>query len=464
MLYLITPINKSFALQPLWVASFHICFEMAENELSSVNNDAEDDNPITLDDFIEEESNLVKDAIALLGSSDDKNCTYNLEYVKRQALYACITCTPQVEPTSKPAGVCLACSYHCHEGHELIELYTKRLFRCDCGNTKFSGKKCNLEPNKSEENEQNAYNQNFKGLYCTCERPYPDPEDDTPDEMVQCIICEDWYHTRHLLPGVEEPSLGTNYAEIICRPCTNRLTFLEYYAGLAVSPIKKSEGAENSRIIIDNVPESNGANEVIISEEKSIDGEQENIINGELKEDKIPDEEKTVKNEDKTVPVNSSSPNSSTALQESEESCLLKKLKPLTDDISGNNATFWPSNFRSSLCSCSSCKKVYSDLNVLWILDEADTVQAYEEEGLQKAENITTHPDKLLNNELAKFDRYQQVELIQSYNDLKSNLSEFLGKFVQQKKVVRKQDIDEFFQDMQAKKRQRVGTPPYNCH
>ena len=24
------------------------------------------------------------------------------------------------------AGVCLACSMHCHEGHELIELYTKR--------------------------------------------------------------------------------------------------------------------------------------------------------------------------------------------------------------------------------------------------------------------------------------------------------------------------------------------------
>ncbi len=44
-------------------------------------------------------------------------------YVYRQALYACDTCTPEGLP---PAGVCLACSLHCHEGHTLHELYTKR--------------------------------------------------------------------------------------------------------------------------------------------------------------------------------------------------------------------------------------------------------------------------------------------------------------------------------------------------
>ena len=43
----------------------------------------------------------------------------------RQALYACDTCTG---PGETPAGVCLACSYECHEGHTLHELYTKRYF------------------------------------------------------------------------------------------------------------------------------------------------------------------------------------------------------------------------------------------------------------------------------------------------------------------------------------------------
>jgi len=32
--------------------------------------------------------------------------------------------------------------------------------------------------NKAELNEENTYNQNFKGLYCVCSRPYPDPEDE----------------------------------------------------------------------------------------------------------------------------------------------------------------------------------------------------------------------------------------------------------------------------------------------
>ena len=41
------------------------------------------------------------------------------------------------------AGVCFACSVECHDGHELIELYTKRGFTCDCGNDKFQDK-CKL--------------------------------------------------------------------------------------------------------------------------------------------------------------------------------------------------------------------------------------------------------------------------------------------------------------------------------
>ena len=44
-------------------------------------------------------------------------------YVTRQALYACATCDPE-----NLAGVCLACSLECHEGHELFELYTKRFY------------------------------------------------------------------------------------------------------------------------------------------------------------------------------------------------------------------------------------------------------------------------------------------------------------------------------------------------
>lgn len=429
---------------------------MAENSGASVH-DAEEENSMTLDDFLEEELQLQSDANAVLGSSDDKNCTYNLGYVQRQALYACMTCTPQADPSLKPTGVCLACSYHCHEGHDLVELYTKRFFRCDCGNSKFLGKKCNLEPNKTEENEKNTYNQNFKGLYCTCARPYPDPEDDVPDEMIQCIICEDWYHTRHL--HTELPPEG-NYAEMICGSCSDRLTFLKYYLGLAVIPSSKHENGDDSgrELNVDSsVPESHSlTNGQVVSGDEGNDEIEEELAGNSTHTDH------TKMNQGENVCVNGSlSPTNSTS--ETEEPCRLKKMKEVVDRVPGS-ATFWSSNLRSSLCHCSNCVSLYNDLNVPWILDESDTVQSYEEKGKQTAETVVKDRYEEGLKELSKLDRVRQVEVIQNYNEFKSSLSEFLGKFVQQKKVVRKEDIDEFFVDMQARKRQRIETPPYSCH
>lgn len=155
-------------------------------------------------------------------------------YIKRQAIYACLTCCTEAkyDPT-KRAGVCLACSLNCHENHELVELYTKRNFCCDCGNSKFNSHPCQFTPNKTELNEENDYNQNFSGLYCTCHRPYPDPESTIDDdEMIQCIICEDWLHTSHLdaaVPAIDQ------YSEMVCKSCMEKNEFLHDYSHLAVN-------------------------------------------------------------------------------------------------------------------------------------------------------------------------------------------------------------------------------------
>lgn len=79
----------------------------------------------------------------VLGASDSENCTYQLGYVGRQALYSCKTC---FEKSGVKAGICLACSLKCHDGHDLFELYTKRNFRCDCGlKDKFPETECELD-------------------------------------------------------------------------------------------------------------------------------------------------------------------------------------------------------------------------------------------------------------------------------------------------------------------------------
>lgn len=97
---------------------------------------------------------------------------------------------------------------------------------------------------KDEVNSLNKYSQNFFGLYCTCSRPYPDPDDQVrkpsatrpssrccppvlrlcsvpslnqcvsvftvgvqvEDEMIQCVVCEDWLHGR-VSPAPKPPAV-----------------------------------------------------------------------------------------------------------------------------------------------------------------------------------------------------------------------------------------------------------------
>ncbi|XP_077286634.1 uncharacterized protein LOC143911567 isoform X2 [Arctopsyche grandis] len=187
---------------------------------------------VTMVDVLEQQTAVERDAHAVLGGSDDAVCTFVAGYVKRQALYACLTCTPVGSSSdSPPAGICLACSLACHERHDLLELYTKRNFRCDCGGPKFD-RACTLGGRREQPNTDNKYNHNFSGLYCQCERPYPDPDQTSDDDMIQCVVCEDWLHAGHL-----EAKLPHNdrYAEMICNACTNENPFLKDYLCFAVT-------------------------------------------------------------------------------------------------------------------------------------------------------------------------------------------------------------------------------------
>ncbi|XP_050347291.1 putative E3 ubiquitin-protein ligase UBR7 [Nymphalis io] len=226
---------------------------------------------VTMMDVLQEQEDFEEDANAVLGASDDKNCTYSKGYIKRQAIYACLTCCPEAksDPT-KRAGVCLACSLMCHENHELIELYTKRNFRCDCGNPKFNSHPCTFTEVKTDLNEDNYYNQNFSGLYCTCQRPYPDPESTVEDLMIQCIICEDWLHASHLESTVPA---NDQYSEMICKICMEKNDFLHDYSDLAVN----TEGVEVDIVTVNgssNLNNGDDKTEVTDSNLNKIDDEK----------------------------------------------------------------------------------------------------------------------------------------------------------------------------------------------
>uniref|UniRef100_A0A3B4BCF3 Putative E3 ubiquitin-protein ligase UBR7 n=1 Tax=Periophthalmus magnuspinnatus TaxID=409849 RepID=A0A3B4BCF3_9GOBI len=344
---------------------------------------------VSLVDVLEEDEELEEEASAVLGASDAEHCSYSQGYVKRQALYACGTCCP---PGGAAAGVCLACSYKCHEGHQLYELYTKRNFRCDCGNSKFKDVTCKLNPDKEEMNSENKYSHNFFGLYCTCSRPYPDPEDEVEDQMIQCVVCEDWLHGRHL--GAPVPD-SVELQELICESCMNHHQFLWTYA---------AHISGNERPLPD-------------AQVQGQDGEG-------------PKEE------------------------EPKGACRLKELQLIGQSRSQSGATFWPSGWRSSLCTCSDCQKLLLKAGSLFLLDEGEG---------KSLERTNQSADPLM-SALDRLNRVQQLELIHGkYNDLKTELKDFLQRFASEGKVVTPDDIRQFFEQQQNRKRHRANGQLYSA-
>lgn len=161
-------------------------------------------------------------------------CTYDLGYV-RQDVYACLNCSKD----DVMSGFCGGCKIACHGEHldRVIDLYSKRAFRCDCGNSRMENQ-CLLDPEKHPVNTDNAriYSHNFVGLYCICDRGF-DPK---LGDMSQCAVCEDWFHASCLsVAGLNKRTvtraLRSTLYEFTCRGCIGKLPVLKkYYVSLGL--------------------------------------------------------------------------------------------------------------------------------------------------------------------------------------------------------------------------------------
>ncbi|KAF4969250.1 hypothetical protein FSARC_3503 [Fusarium sarcochroum] len=185
----------------------------------------------TAAEFIRSQEALEADAREALPYSID-TCTKILGPL-RQAVFACLTCNP---PPAKdgddwtPAGVCYACSIQCHGEHNLVEIFQKRNFTCDCGTKRIpSTSPCTLRLNEAtntrggvhseEPDANNKYNHNFRNRFCGCECDY-DPFQQK-GTMFQCLglgtvetggCGEDWYHPGCLV------GMGPNWFEKMEKP------------------------------------------------------------------------------------------------------------------------------------------------------------------------------------------------------------------------------------------------------
>lgn len=423
-------------------------FEMAE----AFNDEVEP--TVTIDEYIKgvEEQELEADLV--LGGDEGKECTYSKGYMKRQAIFSCLTCTPNGN-----AGVCTACSLSCHDGHEIVELWTKRKFRCDCGNSKFGEFSCKIFANKDPENLENSYNQNFKGSYCTCGRPYPDPDAEEQVEMIQCCICEDWFHENHIgidsseeIPRDEEGE--PLYQDFICQECAVICSFLVLYPPSIYASHRQSDAPSVSakeQSVWENGPLSCGSsgNATHPSECPDMDS---TIINANTETSLSDKDLLTGENSEKNLglkqavsPDTFNSCHSCTLGVDLRMAALVsEKKKPL----------FLSKNWRDLLCRCSACVDFYAQKGISYLSDKEDSMEEYEKMAKEKREEKLQQQEGMELNFLNKLGHVQKIEILNGIADMKNELRSFLESF-DPSKAVTSADVQQVFENL-AKKRQRT--------
>lgn len=418
-------------------------------EMDSAFDDEEGGPSVTLGEYLEEVEERELEADLVLGGDEGRECTYNKGYMKRQAIFSCITCTPDGN-----AGVCTACSLSCHDGHQIVELWTKRNFRCDCGNSKFGEFYCKIFPSKDIENVENSYNHNFKGLYCTCARPYPDPDAEEQIEMIQCCLCEDWFHEEHLglessdeIPRDEEGE--PLYEDFMCKACSEVCFFLKLYPEVilvagqqpnATAQVSKDKG------ILEDTPSPCGS-------EKPLGDASYNSPKIDVAQASVGSE--SISNGAGLPPGGSCNSSICTEGASLHVNCLLGVNIAAASPVIHGKAMFLSKNWRDALCKCKNCLEYYHQKRIGFLLDKEDSIVEYEKMAKQKREEKLQQQEGAELSLFNKLGHVEKVEILKGIEDMKDGLRTFLES-ADSSKPISAADIHQFFDDIKNKRR-RVG-------
>lgn len=86
--------------------------------------------------------------------------------------------------------------------------------------------------------------------------------------MIQCVVCEDWYHTRHL--GVASVPSSGDFAEMVCAGCMERNEFLWHYGRFQVEEALNTVAEEEAV----EVTKENGGDKPVVEEVAEKDAEK----------------------------------------------------------------------------------------------------------------------------------------------------------------------------------------------
>ncbi|GAA5848064.1 hypothetical protein JCM9279_007438 [Rhodotorula babjevae] len=224
------------------------------------------DDQFTADDLLGAQDALEAEARETLPYRFDQ-CTYDLGYIK-QPLWACRTCLGD-------RAVCAACSIACHASHELVELFNRRSYRCDCGTAAMgAGSCCSISGrDDADPNTLNRIDDNFRGKFCYCGKPY-DPHTET-DDMLQCLVCEDWLHAACVgLPHSDDdddptkPLRQDDFDQLVCWRCVEHNSDVRRI-------MTRYAGVEGTGVLL------LGPDAIVLGKVRSAEDEDEGTVKGE---------------------------------------------------------------------------------------------------------------------------------------------------------------------------------------
>lgn len=408
--------------------------------------DPTDSNPstdsITAQDYISSQLELEREAKEIM-PYDPNVCTYTIGAI-RQQIYACLTC---LNKTGQVSGICYSCSIQCHSDHDLVELFTKRNFTCDCGTTRMNHP-CYLRSKITDDipSSSNSYNQNFKGHFCHCKQLYNPIEEKS--NMLQCIfgeVCqEDWYHDycimglSHYDPPKSKDD-GINKLDQLGEPEIDAETQNEKNQEESKDTFEDYDDEEEEPVLdgfpslddfdcyicwkcinkyrgfFDNIKENNDIVFTTVQRIESEDLQQRNSI----------------------------------ILQNHDSNGLISKKRKIDYDYSIFLKDNYEENFKNlyNTSQNPTIKEFLDEFNFLMNDDpiyEPPNDDEINEEGDDDNSSIYDLGAKAINS----LPREQAIQGAQAFQDIKSKLKDFLAPFAQEGKIVGKGDVEKFFQEM----------------
>ncbi|KAJ5197789.1 uncharacterized protein N7498_006906 [Penicillium cinerascens] len=460
-------------------------------------------NSQTAKEFIESQVRLEADAREALPYSFD-SCTYALGPL-RQSLFACLTCNPppaNPDDPYTPAAVCYSCQISCHSEHELVELFNKRNFVCDCGTTRLSSP-CTLREDpktgrkgvKSQEAAPgNKYNHNFRNQFCGCGEQYDAHQE--KGTMFQCLglgtvetggCGEDWWHPECLIglprdwykskesekrhghfgggDGLDDAPVDDDdetplppgfpaedyFWQLICFKCMNSNPWLKPYAGTPgfLPPVYENGGMKNSAVEDVQRPKEQADNS---KKRKAED------------DDETPHEPASKRTKEDETQISTLAPIKEEQSTKSDEVTDAPKLDaPKPDAPQPKHASlpasaptksfslFVEQDFYDRLCRCPECFPKLAPHPQL--REEEDNYEPpLSDDGEANAAASTGTGSLLERGEaaLSNVDRVRAIEGAMIYNHLRDKVKDFLKPFAESGQAVSADDIKGYFEKLRG--------------